>query len=90
MDKANVLSILEQKAKEAGFDDEEKKKILVEIENAKQELESARLYFETVKDPGLIEYAIYKEAAANSRYCYLLSLARKKNIRNHEIKMVNC
>lgn len=51
------------------------------IEEARKELQQCREYFELVDEPILIDYAIYKEAAAKARYVFLLAEARKQNIK---------
>lgn len=59
--------------------------LLVAIEDAVRQINIAREYFETVSEPKLIDYAIYLEQAAKSRYEFLLSEAKRLNIRTqHE------
>ncbi|WP_138206993.1 DUF2508 family protein [Haloimpatiens lingqiaonensis] len=60
---------------------EEQKVIIRALEIAIKELEYARELFETADNPNLIDYAIYREAAANAKYAYLLNQAKSKNIR---------
>lgn len=67
--------------------DLDQKYIIDAIEEARKELQLCRDYFEIVNEPDLIDYAIYKEAAAKSRYTYLLSQAKKLNIRINEFDM---
>lgn len=57
------------------------KDIIIAIEEARKELQACRDYFELVNEPVLVDYAIYKEAAAKSRYIYLLEEAKKLNIK---------
>lgn len=59
----------------------DQKDIIAAIEEARKELQACRDYFELVNEPVLIDYAIYKEAAAKARYIYLLAEAKKLNIR---------
>lgn len=59
----------------------DQKDIIAAIEEARKELQVCRDYFELVNEPVLIDYAIYKEAAARARYIYLLAEAKKLNIR---------
>nr|WP_242851614.1 DUF2508 family protein [Clostridium sp. DMHC 10] len=47
------------------------------MEEARHEWKQCSEYFDVVSDPKLIDYAIYKEAAAKSRYIYLLMQAKK-------------
>ncbi|MGL5151782.1 MAG: YaaL family protein [Clostridium sp.] len=77
MNKDNIINILTNVAEE--FDDNEG--ILEEIEKAKLEMEAARSFFENVSEPKLIDVAIYTEEVAKRRYDYLISIARKNNIR---------
>lgn len=51
------------------------------IEQARKELQQCSEYFELVEEPILIDYAIYKEAAAKARYVFLLAEARKLGIK---------
>lgn len=67
--------------------DLDQKYIIDAIEEARKELQLCRDYFEIVNEPDLIDYAIYKEAAAKSRYTYLLAQAKKLNIRINEFDM---
>jgi hypothetical protein len=60
---------------------EEQKELIKAIEEAKEELFRARQYFEMVNDPQLVDYAIYMEQAANSRFTYLLNQAKESGIK---------
>ncbi|WP_027626457.1 DUF2508 family protein [Clostridium lundense] len=66
--------------KDKGYTDEEKK-IIASIIETIEEIERARAYFEMVKDPRLVDYAIYMEEAAKAKYMYLLNEAKNKNIK---------
>lgn len=57
-----------------------KKEVIVAIEDAKRQWNTAWEYFNLVSEPKLIDYAIYMEQAAKIRYMYLLSEAREKGI----------
>ncbi|WP_234125043.1 YaaL family protein [Clostridium hydrogenum] len=59
----------------------EQKNLLLAIQEARHEWKQCSEYFDVVNEPALIDYAIYKEAAAKSRYIYLLMQARKMDIR---------
>ena len=61
--------------------DLDQKYIIAAIEEARKELQACRDYFDLVNEPVLVDYAIYKEAAAKSRYIYLLAQAKKLNIK---------
>ncbi|NMM64120.1 YaaL family protein [Clostridium sp. P21] len=59
----------------------EQKRLLNEIDKAREDLKNARLYFEMVNDPVLVDYAIYMEEAAKAKYTYLLNEAKKSNLK---------
>lgn len=59
---------------------EEQREIIGSIEEAREELNRARQYFEMVNDPSLVDYAIYMEHAAKARYSYLLTRAKDNGI----------
>lgn len=59
----------------------EQKYLLQAIEKAREEIKIAREYFNEVKDPRLIDYAIYREEAAKAKYVYLLNEAKKSGLR---------
>lgn len=66
----------------------EQKELIILIEEARQEIESARLIFDGVCDPRLIDYAIYMEEAAKSRYVFLLSEARRLDLKvDYSVKL---
>ncbi|MEW9097203.1 MAG: DUF2508 family protein [Clostridiaceae bacterium] len=58
----------------------EEKKLICSIIDAMNDIKVAREYFQMVKEPGLIDYAIYMEEAAKARYTYLLNEAKDKKI----------
>lgn len=51
------------------------------IEMAQREWKYARLYFDSVTDPDLIDHAIYNLEATEKKYTYLLKQAREIGIR---------
>ncbi|MHC6178329.1 DUF2508 family protein [Clostridium sp. JNZ X4-2] len=57
------------------------KRLLDDIEKAREELERCRIYFDSVKDPHLVDYAIYMEEAAKSKYMYLLNEVKKDGLK---------
>lgn len=77
MDKGAILDYLFKKLKYT----EEQKELVKAIEEARDELNNTRLYFESVKDPQLVDYAIYKEQAAKARFAFLLKQAKKSGIK---------
>jgi hypothetical protein len=60
---------------------EDQKELIKAIEEAREGLYRARQYFEMVTDPQLVDYAIYMEQAAKSRFTYLLNEAKENGIR---------
>jgi hypothetical protein len=56
--------------------DESEGSLTKEIKSAIDELECARKYFDFVEVPELIEYAIYREKAAQARLSYLIKKAK--------------
>lgn len=59
----------------------EEKEIIKALGVAVRELEEARKFFEVTDNPDLINYAIYRESAAQAKYVYLLNQAKNKNIK---------
>ncbi len=80
MDKKTIASLLIRKSKYTF----EQKKLLNSIEKAREDLEVAREYFNSVDDPRLIDYAIYREEAAKARYMFLLNEAKKNGLKGTE------
>ncbi|SHK60014.1 DUF2508 family protein [Tepidibacter formicigenes] len=58
-------------------DDEE---FMNDLKSAYLDLKSAESFFENVKDPDLVDYAIFRLEAAKSRYSYFLRKAKEKGI----------
>lgn len=59
--------------------DIEKYEITNEIRQALDELENIRSYFDSVQDPELIDYAIYREKSILIRLSYLIKKARSRD-----------
>lgn len=58
-------------------DQEERNAITQAIEKAHREWLAARIYFETVSDPKLVDHAIFVIEAAEKKYMYLMRQARE-------------
>ncbi|MDF2548673.1 YaaL family protein [Anaerosolibacter sp.] len=58
-------------------------KMLEHIRQAHDDWRNAESYFQTVTDPDLIDYAIYRVEAARTRYTYLMKLAREMGVRSN-------
>ena len=58
----------------------EDKEIIDAIEMARMEWENADKFFQFVKEPEMIDYAIYLQNAASVRYMHLIRLAKSNNI----------
>lgn len=69
----------------------DRESIINAIENARVELELAREFFECANDPLLVDYAIFLEQAAKSKYAYFLSVAKQNGITagKYSIKITN-
>lgn len=63
---------------------EEEIAILKDIQETIQEMEVARVLFNSVSDPKLIELAIHEEDVARTRFDYLLGIAKKRGLRRIE------
>lgn len=55
--------------------------LLNNIKDTVKEMEVARALFNAVSDPKLIELAIHAEDAAKTRYDYLISIAKSRDLR---------
>jgi hypothetical protein len=77
MNKYNIIKYL--LAKNSKYT-KNQKRLLNDINEAREELERCAIYFDTVKDPHLVDYAIYMEEAAKSKYMYLLNEVKKNGI----------
>lgn len=78
MNKYNIVKYLVMKNSKYTL---EQKRLLNDIEKAREELERCRIYFDSVKDPHLVDYAIYMEEAAKSKYMYLLNEVKKNGLK---------
>ncbi|GAA0117602.1 DUF2508 family protein [Clostridium senegalense] len=54
--------------------------IIIQLNDALEEWQNAKNYFQFVNDPKLIDLIICKEDQAKSKYLYFLSLAKTKGI----------
>ncbi|MBS4803486.1 MAG: DUF2508 family protein [Clostridium sp.] len=55
--------------------------LLNNIKETISEMEVARALFDYVSDPKLVELAIYSEDMARTRYDYLISVAKRRELR---------
>ena len=55
--------------------------LLNNIKDTVQEMKVARALFNAVSDPKLIDLAIHAEDAAKTRYDYLISIAKSRDLR---------
>ena len=76
MNKQEVIDTLFNNVK---YTDEEKE-IITYLEEAREEWEAASRFFQYVSDPDLVDYAIYEEDAAKSKFMYYLTKAKERNI----------
>jgi hypothetical protein len=77
MNKFTIVEHLSNKIKHT----DKQKELITAIEEAREELQRARNYFEQVNDPQLVDYAIYMEQAAKARFTYLINQAKENGIR---------
>lgn len=76
MDRKRIIEILFSTIKYT----QDQKDIIMQLEEAKVEWESARNYFQVADDPKLIDYAIYREDQSKARYIYFLLEAKRKGV----------
>ncbi|ERI93004.1 hypothetical protein HMPREF1982_01961 [Clostridiales bacterium oral taxon 876 str. F0540] len=76
----NRLAIVEYLSNKIKYT-EDQKELIKAIDEAKEEMERAAHYFEQVSTPELVDYAIYMDQAAKSRFVYLLKEAKEKGIK---------
>lgn len=72
-----IMQVLE---KDKNYSKEEKG-IIRCIMEAEEEIKKARMFFEMTNEPELIDYAIYLEEAAKSKYMYFLNKAKNQGIK---------
>jgi len=78
----SLIKIFSKKVKMTKEETMEREEILLAIKNAADEIRYASEYLNYVKEPKLLDYAIYNENAAKCKYEYLLKLAKEKGIEN--------
>ncbi len=72
--------LIEEPAVKESADLEAPAHMLQAVEQARREWVTARLYFESVTDPDLVDHAIYSIEAAERKYMYLLRQARAQGL----------
>lgn len=85
MNKITILDWLFKNVKKnkREYSDEDRA-ILKDIEETIKEMEVARALFNSVSDHKLIELAIHEEDVARTRYDYLISMAKSRDLRRIE------
>ncbi|MDP4089227.1 MAG: YaaL family protein [Bacillota bacterium] len=84
MDKDKVLEYVI-----SGMDGaKQEEQILMAIEDAVEQIRLARDFFDYVSEPKLIDYAIYLEEAAKARYEFLISEAKRLNIKTQHDRLL--
>ncbi|MDV3428203.1 MAG: YaaL family protein [Bacillota bacterium] len=78
----NLMKLLNKKEKTTKEELIEREQLLLAIKNAAEEIRYASEYINYVKEPKLLDYAIYNENAVRCRYEYLIRLAKEKGIEN--------
>lgn len=89
MDKANIIKILMNKINFNKPGTNDNYSLINDIEEARKNLVCARMYFDSVKEPRLVDYAIYTEEAAKAKYVYLILKAREKKVKLEDNFMLN-
>ena len=69
-----MMRFMEKKDKEVVEREETLKVVALAFEEWKEK----ELFFETVEDPNLVDYAIYQMEASRLKYMYLLNTLRKE------------
>lgn len=77
MDKTKVIRYLMNRVDYTN----EQRHLIEAIEEARQELQRAREFFESVNEPKLVDYAIYMEEAAKAKYVFLLEEAKRLELK---------
>lgn len=77
MDKQFITRYIEKKI---NYTDEQRE-VIESIYETLKELECARAFFEVVSEPKLVEVAIHSEDTVRAKYSYLLSEAKRLNIK---------
>lgn len=82
MNKKAILSLLMQNVEKNKLEySEEDLELLSAIKETVIEMEVARSLFNSVSDPQLIELAIHAEDVAKTRYNYLITMAKQRELR---------
>ncbi len=89
MDKAKIIKMLMNKMNIDKSDTNDNYSLINDIEEARKNLVYARMYFDLVKEPRLVDYAIYTEEAAKAKYVYLILKAREKKVKLEDNFMLN-
>ncbi|MFA5523213.1 MAG: YaaL family protein [Tissierellales bacterium] len=63
----------------------EDEKFLDQLSQAHEEWQNAEIYFQSITEPDLIDYAIYKMEASRTKYIYLLKQAREMGIKAENV-----
>ncbi len=77
MDKQRILRYVQGNISE----NKQEEQLLMAIADAVQQISNARDFFDNVSEPKLIDYAIYLEEAAKAKYEFLISEAKRLNIK---------
>lgn len=78
----SIIKLFSKKEKMTKEEILEREQLLLAIRNAAEEIRYASEYINYVKEPKLLDYAIYNENAVRCKYEYLIKLAKEKGIEN--------
>lgn len=82
MNKNMILDLLLRNTEKSKKEYSEEDIVLLNnIKETISEMEVARALFDYVSDPKLVELAIYSEDMARTRYDYLISVAKRRELR---------
>jgi hypothetical protein len=84
-----LLAFLGGKKTEEEEKSEDKQELVNSVQAAQREWQAAQTYFESVSEPELVDYAIYKLETARRMYMYLLNLAKKEGLENKGVLYEN-
>jgi hypothetical protein len=84
-----LLAFLGGKKIEEEEKSEDKQELVNSVHAAQREWQAAQTYFESVSEPELVDYAIYKLETARRKYMYLLNLAKKEGLEDKGVLYEN-
>ncbi len=65
--------------------DREQQELLDAINDAAMRLRIARMFFESISDPDLVDACVYEINSLQAHYSYLLNKAKKEELKSYNI-----